>query len=294
MPNYELKTAEYTCSIYTPRPAPPIVLPPFFHADFSRDQIFSLLGATPTTTVAGLCFVAGYLSQIVSRERLYAFRVEFDSSGSNLVKSSVLNLDSVVKAKVSDFSDDTNVYSVVQEGANYWEELELYPFIPDHPLQFVFVEDFTLRQLLANTQVDKIRVRKTMINTKQRSLSGIVSEEKFTNYILESLPSFTDKAEAVGASGINNMTDSDVIAYAYGFPCPPRWIPDTTARGGCCICPPNSSILLASGKIMTMGVISRALWANKRAQKLLREWQLIKRPVKLTIVENRITNINIQ
>jgi hypothetical protein len=291
MAEYELKCAPKTVSIYT-RPAPGIVFPPFFHAEFSRAQIISLLGDMPTTTVAGLCFVAGYTTSFVSEERLYAFRVEFDSSKSNLTKNSYLNLDSVVMAKVSDFSDDTNVYSVVQVGTNYWEEMEVDPFIPDNPLQFVFVEDFTLRQLLANPQVDMIRVRKTMINTKQRSKSGVVTEEKFTNYILESLPSFNDKAEAVRVSGINNMTDSDAIAYAYGLPCPPKWIPVASGGGGCCICPRNSPSHLVSGEIITLGVISDALWANKKVKKLLKDWKLINRPVKLTIVENKVTNIS--
>ena len=161
--------ANYVC---TCNPTPTSANP-FFHADFERKTIMKLLFEQPARPpaifprVAGLCFVAA--DNAAGEEILYAFRVEFDTTGRNLVKDPNLAVDVVVTAKLKEVSDDPSKISVVETAIRYWREPEAIPFIPSkRPLQFVFVDLFTLLSLLIrDTSWMELRIRKTLFYSKQ-------------------------------------------------------------------------------------------------------------------------------
>lgn len=277
---------------------------PFFYVDFTKTQVERLLfeikdaQGNSAKKVAGICVVTNK-----KEDEVFAFRVEWDTTKSHLLRTANSTVTVIDSIDMPEIAQDSRVQSVVEQGVITWEQAEAPEYKPKMPAKFVFVLASTLERLLAVPGCTAIRFRKALINTKINAIPTI-DHQKFMNYIVESVPTFSTKFENARSSGAP-LTDADVVAYDYGTPCPTLWQEmegNSTLlqdMGG------NSRILCAiarnqpiavgphPGVIINMGSIMDALWANKKAKRLLSNWKLYTKPVTLTLATNgKIIRIN--
>jgi hypothetical protein len=276
---------------------------PFFHVDFTKKQIEKLLHEEPHPRfglrfpkVAGICVVSGVE---FGQDVVYAFRVEWGAGKKYIERNPNLNVNVIKKAMINDIATNTSVASVFEQGQKYWRQDEVDPFIPDHPLAFafVFIDRYTLLRMIHQPNCEEVRIRKTMINSKQELMTAAGSKpEKFTNYIIESLPSFEQKITAgLLLSTPTTLNDQDVMAYSYGYPCPPKWKDSgfLSFLDGITFIDRNYTMPVANDNVISMGAIVDALFANVKARELLVDWKLINRPVIVTLSDNGVTDIEI-
>jgi hypothetical protein len=276
---------------------------PFFTADFSREQISNLIADTKIRKSAGICLISGNEYKRVGDliyyrgEKVYAFRVEWDSE--NLVRDPDLDSNQIVSAIITELvtmgkpnefpAADPTVFSSIEEGKITWTQKKVEKYKPDPNIDpfFTFFDASTLHRLLADESNDYLRFRKALIRSKTKSLTSNNFGEEFSglNFIVESVPTFVDKTENPSFQA-NIITDEDVIAHDYGYPCPPRWTPDTAnVQRGYGVIQRAQLLQVANGISIRMGDIAEALLKNPRAKNLLKDWKLYSEPKTLRIFE---------
>jgi hypothetical protein len=263
----------------------------FFTVDFTRDEISTLIANVGRRRAAGICIVSGYEDIIpgplvFKMEKIYAFRVEWDSE--NLVRNPDLDSNQVVDATVAamiplgvggDFPGrNPNVISLIEDGLITWNQNEIEKYRPDMPPFFTFFDVYTLRRLLADQGCTHLRFRKALIKTKTKkpqTQDTLGKEYNYLNFIVESVPTLVDKTSILTLQP-NEITDEDAVAHDYGYPCPPRWIPDTNniQKGtGFGIVKRSQTIRVANGVSIRMGDLVDGILKDPKAKELLKNWK---------------------
>jgi hypothetical protein len=266
----------------------------FFCADFTRGQMDSLVQAqreSESIKFAGICIVKGYENDV---EVVYAFRVQWN--GANLVRSAKLNIDIVTELSLPEIPPvpGENVLAFSAPGEITWRQQPTNEYTPD--ATFVFIDAFTIKKILADPNPNlKIRVRKTSVRSKIKTTPNDDfpgTSTKLSTYIVETVPTFLDKTIAPPLGG---LTDTDVLAYDYGYPCPPAWNQSnmtilanrTKNIEGFGIIDRAQVIRVAGDNSITMGVLIDALWQNRKVRNLLKDWTLYSEPKTLKVSEKR-------
>jgi hypothetical protein len=225
---------------------------------------------------------------------VYAFRVQWQNA--NLVRSADLNTSLITSTSLPDIPPvaGPEVLALLEQGTITWRQQPTAEYTPD--VAFVFVDAFTITKILADPNPNlKLRVRKTSVRSKIKTTPNDDfpgTSTKLSTYIVEAVPTFLEKTITPPLGG---LTDEDVLAYDYGYPCPPLWnqanmtiLANRTKNiEGFGIINRSQVIRVAGDNSITMGVLIDALWQNRKARNLLKDWKLYAESQTLKVSEKR-------
>jgi hypothetical protein len=266
----------------------------FFYADFEKKEITKLIEDKinqdgSISKSAGICIIVN--EPYTLNEKVYAFRVEWRSR--DLFRSADLPEEIITSAEITDIppvEGGNPILPTTADGDIIWRQPKTQEYnVEDEPV-FVFVDAFTLARLISFKGCKKIRIRKAAIRTKiKKNNSNSVRDKYFyLNYIVESVPTFSEKTDpdAPILGVVNTITDEDVVAQSYGIPCPPFWIPASSPQGlisGYGIAQRSQILYIGNNIAIKMGTIIDAIQKNVKVRELMTNCEIIDKPKILNV-----------
>ena len=196
MSDFKIACEAKALAVFIPSPPPVIKYKPYFHVDFSKKHILSLIQDFPIRGIrsAGICLINMPFSS--HEQTLMAFRVQWKEG--DLVRNADPNIDAIVPVDfpipeqgIVPFITVTSV-----EGDAVWVQAKDGDFLTVPRFGFVFFDTETLKKLVEIPGCTHLRFRRTIIRSKLKLPPNPASESAkgfFLTLTVEPVPTWEDK-----------------------------------------------------------------------------------------------------